>query len=196
MNEDTTPRHAPRAKRRFLSGLLTGGLAGVLLATGAGVFANAQDGGGPRCHHGHGMHGRMNPEAMRNRAEAMTDRMLSKVDATAEQKARVKTILGGALDDLGKLHAAHRANRDAAVAALSAETIDRDRLETLRAAEMVLAGNASERLTRALADAAEVLTPEQRKTFGEMARHFRRAELSFGPGGRGDHGDPDRLRRS
>lgn len=190
MTEDNTPRRAPRGKRRFLSGLLTGGLAGALLATGAGVFAHAQEGGGgPRCH---GMHER-GPEAMRGRAEFMADRMLSKVDATAEQKTRVKGILSAALDDVAKLHAAHRANRDAAVAALSAETIDRDRLETLRAAEMVIAGNASERITRALADAAEVLTPAQRKTFGEMAQHFRGAGMRFGPP---VPGEPDRPRRS
>jgi len=194
MTEDITPRRTPRGKRRFLSGLLTGTLAGALLATGAGVFAHSQEGGGgPRCH---GMQGRTGPEAMRGRAEFMADRMLSKVDATADQKARVKTILVGAIDDLGKLHTAHQANREAAIAALSAETIDRDRLEVLRAAEMALASNASERITRALADAAEVLTPAQRKTFAEMAQHFRRAGMPFGPGMPGEHGHPDRPKRS
>jgi periplasmic protein CpxP/Spy len=195
MTEDTTtPRRGIRGKRRFLSGLLTGTLAGALLATGAGVFAHArEDGGGPRCH---GMHGRMGDEAMRDRAAHMADRMLSKVDATADQKTRVKTILAGAIDDLGKLRTAHQANRDAAIAALSAETIDRDRLEVLRAAEMVLASNASERITRALADAAEVLTPAQRKTFAEMAQHFRRAGMPYGLGGPGGDGQPDRPKRS
>ncbi len=193
MTEDNTPRPSPRAKRKFLSGLLTGTLAGALLATGAGVFAHAQEGGGPRCH---GMHGRMGPEAMRERADFMADRLLSKVDATADQKSRVKGILAGAIDDLEKLRAAHQANRDAAIAALSAETIDRDRLEVLRSAEMVLASNASERITRALADAAEVLTPAQRKTFAEMAQHFRRAGMPFAPGMPGDPGHPDRPKRS
>ncbi len=194
MTEDnTTPRRTPRAKRKFLSGLLTGTLAGALLATGAGVFAHAQEGGGPRCH---GMHGRMGPEAMRERADFMADRLLSKVDATADQKSRVKGILAGAIDDVEKLRAAHQANRDAAIAALSAETIDRDRLEVLRSAEMVLASNASERITRALADAAEVLTPAQRKTFAEMAQHFRRAGMPFAPGMPGDPGHPDRPKRS
>lgn len=193
MTEDTTPRRAPRGKRKFLSGLLTGTLAGALLATGAGVFAHAQEGGGPRCH---GMHGRMGPEATRQRADFLADRMLSKVDATADQKARVKGILAGAIDDIEKLRAAHQANRDAAIAALSAETIDRDRLEVLRSAEMVLASNASERITRALADAAEVLTPAQRKTFAEMAQHFRRAGMPFAPGMPGDPGHPDRPKRS
>jgi protein CpxP len=193
MTEDNTPRRPPRAKRKFLSGLLTGTLAGALLATGAGVFAHAQEGGGPRCH---GMHGRMGPEAMRERADFMADRMLAKVDATADQKSRVKGILAGAIDDVEKLRAAHQANRDAAIAALSAETIDRDRLEVLRSAEMVLASNASERITRALADAAEVLTPAQRKTFAEMAQHFRRAGMPFAPGMPGDPGHPDRPKRS
>ena len=193
MTEDTTPRRAPRGKRRFLTGLLTGTLAGALLATGAGVFAHSQDGGGPRCHR---MHDRMGPEAMRDRAQSMADRMLSKVDATADQKTRVKGILGSAIDDIAKLRAAHQSNREAAIAALSAETIDRDRLEVLRSAEMALASNASERITRALADAAEVLTPAQRKTFAEMAQHFRRAGMPFGPGMPGEHGHPDRPKRS
>ena len=193
MTEDTTPRRGSRGKRRFLTGLVTGTLAGALLATGAGVFAHSQDGGGPRCHR---MHDRMGPEAMRDRAASMADRMLSKVDATADQKTRVKGILASAIDDLAKLRAAHQSNREAAIAALSAETIDRDRLEVLRSAEMVLASNASERITRALADAAEVLTPAQRKTFAEMAQHFRRAGMPFGPGMPGENAHPDRPKRS
>jgi Spy/CpxP family protein refolding chaperone len=52
---------------------------------------------------------------------------------------------------------------------LAQPTIDRAALEALRANQLQLAEQASRRLTQALADVADVLTPEQRKQLAERA---------------------------
>ena len=48
------------------------------------------------------------------------------------------------------------------------------RLEDLRRAELQLAESASQRIVTALADVADVLTPEQRAELVKMAERFQR----------------------
>ncbi len=168
-----------KPKRRFLAGLLTGGIAGALLAGTAGVFAHAHDGPGARCM---GRHGHAGPEAMRQRVDFATDWMLTKVKATDEQKVKVKEIVGGAVTDLSGLRETHQGNREALMATLTAESVDRTKLESLRKSELELAERASQRITQALADVADVLTPEQRRGLAELARSFG-GPMGFGPGG-------------
>lgn len=185
-NIDTVSPGKP--KRRFLAGLLTGGLAGALLAGGASLVAYAHEGpgGGPRCM---GRHGQMGPEAMRHRVDFATDWMLKKVNATDDQKVKVKEIVGGAVTDLSGLRETHRTNREALMAALTAESVDRAKLETLRKSEVELAERASQRITLALADVADVLSPEQRRGLAGLARSFG-GPMGFGPGGPRGPGGP------
>ena len=100
--------------------------------------------------------------------------MLGKVDATPEQKTRIKSIVQDALKDLTQLREQHVKNRDAFMSALSQQTVDRDALKQIRASEMQLAESASDRFVNAIADAADVLTPEQRAKLVEMANQFKR----------------------
>lgn len=174
-----TARHP---KRRFLAGLLTGSIAAGALFAGHAVFAHGQDGEGGPGRHCAGHHGPRDPEAMRGRMRAMTDRMLAKIDATDEQKTRIHTLMDATFQDLAGLREAHDAQRKAAVASLTGDTVDRAALETARRAEMALADRASERLSRTAADVAEVLTPEQRRRFAELMKH-RGGPLGFGPPG-------------
>ncbi|MCW5624355.1 MAG: Spy/CpxP family protein refolding chaperone [Burkholderiales bacterium] len=173
-NDDVSQRAAATPKRRVLGSLAIGGMIGVLLAGGAGVLAYAKEGPGPggMAHHHRGP----DPEAMRERMEFATDWMLSKVKATDSQKLQVRGILTATFDDLRGLAETHRHNRHALFQVLSADTVDRAQLEALRQSELALADRASRRITQALADTADVLTPEQRR---ELAERFRR----FGPPG-------------
>ena len=93
--------------------------------------------------------------------------MLSHINASVEQKAKVADVTKAALKELWPLREQHRAARTRAVELLAQPSIDREALEQLRATQVQLADTASGRVTQALADAAEVLTPEQRSQLAE-----------------------------
>ncbi|MDJ0868331.1 MAG: periplasmic heavy metal sensor [Myxococcota bacterium] len=112
------------------------------------------------------------PEAVRERAQQGAELMLRLVDADAAQREQVHEIVGDAVDELFALVGPHRERHHAIATALLAESIDRERLEGLRAAELEVAEAASQRLLAAVADVAEVLTPEQRGELAEWVQRF------------------------
>ena len=113
------------------------------------------------------------PERMRKHADFAVEYALREVDATPEQIAQVKAIVGQAMATLDAAHDQHEANRDALVSALSQPEISRDQVQAIRAQELALADTASVQIVDALVDAAAVLTPEQRVGLVELAREFR-----------------------
>jgi len=104
--------------------------------------------------------------------EAHADRMIRhvaiEIDATAEQQDKLRDIMRAAVKDLlpvrGKLLAARATARDL----LTQQTIDRTAIEKLRADQIAIHDTASKRLVQAVADAAEALTPEQRRKLSNM----------------------------
>ncbi len=160
-----TPSTAPTRGRRLLSGRWR--LAGLAAAV-AGVLAIGACSHGPqRGWHDGPMSGQVDPERAARFAGRMSDRIVSAVDGTPEQKQRIDTISQAALKDLMPLRDQSRAARAKAVELLSAATIDRGAIETLRRDQMGLADTASKRIAQALADTAEVLTPAQRVKLAE-----------------------------
>lgn len=99
--------------------------------------------------------------------------LLADVDATAEQKAQVTSILQATATDVHALAGQHFAARRQLHEILSAPTIDRERLEAVRVSELRLADDASKRLLQGIADAAEVLTPEQRTALAQTMEEHR-----------------------
>jgi Spy/CpxP family protein refolding chaperone len=91
------------------------------------------------------------------------------VDATPEQQQKLAAIAKQAARDLAPMREEARATRKQAIELLSAPKVDRAAIEKLRAAKLQHADAASRRVTQALADAAEVLTPEQRTKLAEHA---------------------------
>jgi Spy/CpxP family protein refolding chaperone len=55
---------------------------------------------------------------------------------------------------------------------LTAPSVDRSAIERLRVEQMGLADTASKRIAQALADASDVLTPEQRRKVADWAAFF------------------------
>jgi Spy/CpxP family protein refolding chaperone len=145
------------------------GLVAAGVATAApGWFGHGRHGFG---HHRGGSHGGhdFSAEDIRSAVEWM----LREADASDEQVARVSEIATAAANDLRGLRDQHDAQREAFAAALVGA--DRAALETLRGDGIAAADAASQRLVAALADAAEVLTPEQRQQLAEAhARHHGR----------------------
>jgi Spy/CpxP family protein refolding chaperone len=101
------------------------------------------------------------------RIERMVNRVLWVVDGSSDQKQKIGGILRGAADDLYPLREKHMEGRQQIREVLAAPTIDRAKLEALRVQQMQLADTASKRITAAIADAGEVLTPAQRAELGK-----------------------------
>jgi Spy/CpxP family protein refolding chaperone len=136
-------------------------LAGSLVAT-AGGFAYAKTDGLA-----------FDPAQMQQRLEKRVDKALTGTDATAEQKKKIADILGATFKDMKPLHDQRVENRKAMTDALQAPTIDAAKIEALRAERMKIADESSKRFTKALTDAGNVLTVQQRQAFFKnwSARH-------------------------
>lgn len=142
-------------------------LVGAALVTGLIGFGVGRATGARWHGHGFGMHRQFSDEAAARRAEWGINRMLSAVDGTPEQKARIAEIAKAAITDLQPMRETMLGSRDKLAAALKAEKIDRAAIEQLRADQLALGETASKRVTQALSDAAEVLTAAQRATLVE-----------------------------
>jgi periplasmic protein CpxP/Spy len=144
-------------------------LVGGLVAAGPAL---AQDRAPERGHH-HGWR-QMDPEARTDRMEYMVKRMFSSVKATDEQKTQAGAIVRKAAADVRPLEQKLREQRRAAIELLARPAIDRNAIEAQRAQQAALRDQISRRMTQALADLAEVLTPDQRASLAKrMSERFR-----------------------
>lgn len=124
--------------------------------------------GGPHRWMGHG-HRFGGPMFGPGSVERMVERLARATDASTEQKQKINAIAQGAASDVLALREKHLAGRQQVRDILAAPTIDRAKLEAVRVEQLKLADEASKRITAAVADAAEVLTPAQR---ADLARHM------------------------
>ncbi|NKB52885.1 MAG: periplasmic heavy metal sensor [Rhizobiaceae bacterium] len=95
------------------------------------------------------------------------------IDATDEQEAKITALVTAVAKDLKPLHGDFKAAGDELHNLLTADTIDRAAIEKIRAERVAEADRVSKELVNALADVAEVLTPEQRKIVDERLEQFK-----------------------
>ena len=185
---DKPPRHCRRHRRTAIFvvvGLITAGLIGVVatnsfsqgygpgfgpgFAHGSGFGPGFGRGWGPGFWHGGPRaDGTFDPAWVETRVDRMIRHLAVELGANADQQEKLGSIAKGAIKDLlpvrEKMVAARRQGRDL----LTQPTVDRAGLEKLRGEQITTADAASKRLVQALADAAEVLTPEQRKKLDDL----------------------------
>jgi periplasmic protein CpxP/Spy len=152
-----------------------------------GMHAHADaHGGGP----GMGMHGGMGggDHGMRGGPRHM-EHMLDGVNATAEQRAQIKTIMQTAMNDLKPTRDAGKALHAQMRAAWAQPTVDANVIEALRLQQQALHNTASKRMQQAKLDISRVLTPEQRKLMADrmakrqaMAERHRAERSTLAPG--------------
>jgi Spy/CpxP family protein refolding chaperone len=105
------------------------------------------------------------PAKFEQRIEKRVDRALKGTDVTDEQKKKVTEIIKAGFADLRPLRAKAKDGFKAMKEAMQAPTIDKARIELIRAEQMRVADESSKRLTKALTDAGDVLNQSQRQAF-------------------------------
>jgi Spy/CpxP family protein refolding chaperone len=164
---------APAQRRRGRAALL-----GLVLALGVGTtafFAGqafSQPGFGPfGGWHGRGfMMGQMDPAQIEDRADRMVRHLAIEVDATTEQQERLRAVVKSAVRDLLPMREKAQAARQRGRELLTQTTIDRAAIEAFRAEQLAQMDGISKRVAQAVADAASVLTVEQRRKIEEHMR--------------------------
>jgi len=101
-------------------------------------------------------------------AERFVDRLVHVTDASNEQKQKMTAIAVAAAQDVLSIREKHLAGRKQMLSVLTAPTIDRARLESLRGEQMKLLDDVSRRVATALADIAEILSPAQRAELNRL----------------------------
>ena len=167
-----TQESKPDKRRKFFKRAAIATLIGGI-AAGIGFKAYAQGGGCGWLRCGYAA-GPLDPAAVDQHLDRALKHLYVEIDATDEQKQRLEPIVKQAVKDLLPVREKAHAARKQAIELLAAERIDRGAIEALRAEHIQLAEQASRRLTQALADVAEVLTPAQRKQIAERMESFGR----------------------
>lgn len=161
------PVQKPRRLRRFVFAsalLVTGGVIGAVIA--GPVLGQ----GGPPWARHHMADHMFFPGPI----ERGVERLGWITDASSEQKQKINTIAQKAADDIFPLRQKHIEARKQVLDTLAASSVDRAKLEALRADQMKLAETATRRVTDAVADIADVLTPAQRADLGQRIERWRR----------------------
>jgi Spy/CpxP family protein refolding chaperone len=167
-NPDQTP--SPRRGRRGAVVLALTVVAVFVCFTGhmlSNAFGQCYSWHHIRWHDGGVFGGPLSPAQLDDRIERMTKHLAIELDATADQQAKIANIAKAAVADLRSMREKAQAARAQAVTLLTAPTIDRSAIERLRAEQIGLAETASKRIAQALADAADVLSPEQRRKIAD-----------------------------
>jgi periplasmic protein CpxP/Spy len=148
----------------LLAVALVAGLAGTMLSTAFGQSYSWQK---IQWRHGGMFGGPLTPAQIDDQIDRVSKHLAIELDATEEQRAKIADIAKAAVADLRPLREKAEGSRKQAISLLTAPTIDRTAIERFRAEHIGLAETASKRIAQALADAAEVLTPEQRRKVAE-----------------------------
>jgi periplasmic protein CpxP/Spy len=167
------PASAEQPPRRPLRALLIGAIVVASGLTGAFVSSAFSHGFGAPWHARPFWGQSFDPAAIEDRADRMVRHLSIEVDATAEQQDRLRTIVRSAVRDLVPLREKALQSRQRVRELLTQTTVDRAAIEALRGEQMALADQASRRISQALADAASVLSPEQRRKIANWTEKMR-----------------------
>lgn len=137
----------------------------------AGGYAGKSFAHGPFGQRG-GISSALDPAQMDERVERMVKHFAVEVDATPEQKDKLTAVARDLARDIAPLRGKMKEARTQGIELMAAPTLDRAAIEKLRTEQIALADISSKRVTQALADAAEVLTPDQRRKLAERAQKF------------------------
>jgi protein CpxP len=158
-NETTSTTRGPRRGRWMLLA--------IPAILGAGIFAMRAQAEAGGFGFGPGMGG--SPDMHRAFMARRLDKALDAVQATESQRTAIKAIFARMASEMQPIHQQHRQLHDALASALGAETVDRAAVEKLRVQAAALFDQGSQVFSRAILDAAQVLSSDQRQV---LVKHF------------------------
>lgn len=118
-------------------------------------------------HGGHRYNDAMTVSQIEEGADKFAERLAKRVDASDEQTEKLKQIAQAASKDIAPVRTQMKDTREQLVKLLEAPTVDRVALEQLRSTQIQQMDEVSKRMAQSLADASDVLTPEQRAKLAE-----------------------------
>jgi protein CpxP len=172
-NTTQIPKPEQQPRRRFFRRAAIATLIGGI-ATGLGIKAYAQSVGSGGCHRAGFMAGPLDPTRVDEHLDRRLRHLYVEIDATDEQKQKLAPIVKQAAKDLLPLREKMHEARRKALGLLMQDSIDRGAIEALRAGQLESAEQATKRIAQALADAADVLTPAQRRDLAVRIERHRR----------------------
>ena len=124
--------------------------------------------------------GSMSAEEREKQIVRMVKHLAVEIDATSEQQTKLVTLIKTVAEDMLPMRDKMHESRQQALKLLTAANIDRDAIEAMRLAKLAEVDTISKNLATAVADAADILTPEQRltvieriATFSKMRGHWK-----------------------
>jgi Spy/CpxP family protein refolding chaperone len=166
------PAQRPRSRRTawIVALVVAAGLSGAAVSSafsrGPG-FGPGHWGGGMMGGHGM-MGGSFDPAQAEQRADRMVRHMAVELEATDAQQDKLRAVVKAAVKDLVPMREKVQAARLKARELLVKPTIDRAEIERFRTEQIALADTFTKRVSQAIGDAAEILTPEQRRKLNDQ----------------------------
>ncbi len=162
---------------------LTGAAASSALSHGFGFGPGGWHGGWHSGWHGRFMGGPLDPKQIEDRADRAARHIAIEIDATNDQQEKLRNVVRNAVRDILPMREKTQAARVRARELLTQDKIDRAEIEKFRTDQAALADAFSKRVAQAIGDAAEILTPEQRRKIADRLPPPGRGPGSgFGPG--------------
>ena len=146
---------------------LTGAAITSAFSHGPGFGPGFGSGFGPGHWHGGMMGGAFDPAQAEDRADRMVRHMAIELDATDAQQDKLRAVVKAAVKDLIPLREKVQSARLKARDLLTQPTIDRAEIEKFRTEQVALADTFTKRVAQAIGDAAEILTPDQRRKLSD-----------------------------
>ena len=143
--------------------VIAAGLTGAAATT---AFSHGP-GFGPGYWHARFMGGPLDPAQIEDRADRIVRHVAIEIDATTDQQDKLRVLVKGVVKDLVPMRDRAQAARMRARDLLTQQNIDRAEIERFRTEQVALADAFSKRVAQALGEAAEILTPEQRRKLAD-----------------------------
>lgn len=147
--------------------LVAAGLTGAAITSAFSRGPGFGPGFGPGHWHGGMMGGSFDPAQAEERADRMVRHMAIELEATDTQQDKLRALVKAAVKDLVPMREKVQSARLKARELLTQTTIDRAEIEKFRVEQIAFAEAFSKRVSQAVADAAEILTPDQRRKLND-----------------------------